>query len=179
MTDVNGVDMVVDAQNLPFKNNSVDVIYAVHVLHHIPDVNKFLNEVMRTCKIGGGCVLVEPYWSLAGKFFFKYLHPENFDDKAKEWSFKSEGAMSSANQALSYIILKRDRKIFEQRYPKLKVQYDRPFNGLRYIATGGIWLKPYFPDFLFPILAKFEDFVWPLMYIFGLHHIFVIRKMEN
>lgn len=168
--------MVIDAQKLPFNNNSVDVIYAVHVLHHIPNVTKFFDEVMRTCKTGGGVVLVEPYWSLAGKLFFKYLHPEDYDDKAKEWSFRSIGAMSSANQALSYLIFKRDRKVFEKKYPKLKVMYDRPFNGLRYIATGGIWLKPFLPGFAFPILAKCEDFFWPLMYIFGIHHVFVIKK---
>ncbi len=178
VTDINGVDMVIDAQHLPFDDNSVDVIYAAHVLHHIPDVNKFLDEVMRTCKVGGGCVLVEPYWGIMAQLFFKYLHPEDYDTKVVDWSFKSVGAMASANQALSYILLKRDRKVFENKYPKLKIMYDRPFNGIRYIATGGIWLKPYLPEFIFPILAWFENTFWPLMYIFGLHHIFIIKKVD-
>lgn len=178
VTDINGVDMVIDAQKLPFEDESIAVIYAVHVLHHIPDITKFLDEAVRTCKVGGGMVFVEPYWSPVGKFFYKRLHPEPYDEKAQKWKFDSTGAMSGANQALSYILLKRDRKIFEEKYPNLKIEYDRPFNGLRYIATGGLWLKPYLPNFMFPILKGFEKFFWPLMYLFGIHHIFIIRKVE-
>lgn len=176
VSDVNGVDMVVDARHLPFEDNSISVIYAVHVLHHIPDIDQFLLEVRRCCKHGGGCVIVEPYWSPVGKFFYKHLHPENYDDKVKKWNFESSGAMSGANQALSYILLKRDRKIFDAKYPDLSVVYDRPFNGLRYIATGGLWLRPYLPEFMFPVLTKLEKTFWPLMYLFGIHHVFVIKK---
>lgn len=176
VSDVNGVDMVIDARELPFKDDSVSVIFAVHVLHHIPDVEKFFSEVDRCCKTGGGCVLVEPYWSPVGKFFYKYMHPEKYDDKAEEWSFESSGAMSGANQALSYILLKRDRKIFQEKYPNFSIVYDRPFNGLRYLATGGLWLKPYLPQFMFPLLTVLEKVFWPVMYIIGIHHIFVIRK---
>lgn len=84
--------------------------------------------------------------------------------------------MTGANQALSYILLKRDRKIFEEKYPELSVVYDRPFNGLSYIATGGIWLKPYLPEKLFPVIRLLEKKLWPFMYIFGIHHIFVLKK---
>lgn len=173
---VNGVDMAIDARQLPFENNTIGVIYAVHVIHHIPDIERFLSEVMRCCKPGGGCVIVEPYWSPVGKFFYKHLHPENYDDRVKEWNFESSGAMTGANQALSYILLKRDRKIFDAKYPGLSVVYDRPFNGLRYIATGGLWLRPYLPQFMFPILTRLERLFWPLMYLVGIHHIFVIKK---
>jgi len=47
--------------------------------------------------------------------------------------------MSGANQALSYILLKLDRKIFEEKCSELKIVYDWPLNSLRYIATGGLW----------------------------------------
>lgn len=177
VTDVNGVDMVVDAQNLPFEDATIDVIYAVHVLHHIPDVCLFFDEVMRTVKPGGVVVLVEPYWSPVGKLFYKKFHPEPYDDKVKKWSFASTGAWSGANQALSYIVLKRDKEIFEKKYPQLKVVYDKPFNGLRYIATGGLWLRPILPQFCFPILTKLEKIFHPLMHIFGIHHLFVLRRM--
>lgn len=121
-------------------------------------------------------MLVEPYWSPVGKFFYKHMHPEKYDDKVKEWSFETSGAMSGANQALSYILLKRDSKAFKEKYPNFSIVYDRPFNGLRYMATGGLWLKPYLPQFMFPFLTVLEKVFWPAMYIFGIHHIFVIRK---
>lgn len=172
----NDVDLVINAMDLPFKNNSVKTIYAAHVLHHIPDIDKFFEEVNRCVHSGGGCVLVEPYWSPLGKFCFKHLHSEAYDDKQKDWKLNSSGPMSGANQALSYIILKRDRKIFNQKYPNLEVIYDRPFNGISYLSTGGIWLKPYLPDKVVVVLNKLEQIFWPFMYLFGVHHMFVIRK---
>lgn len=59
-------------------------------------------------------MLIEPYWSPCGKLFYKKFHPEPYNDKAKEWKFDSTGAWSGANQALSYLILKRDRKLFRK-----------------------------------------------------------------
>ena len=175
---VNGVDMLIDAQKLPFENDSIECIYMTHVLHHIPDVRKFLNEVMRCCKHGGGCCIVEPYWSPVAKFFFKRLHPEPFDDKTKEWEFISSGAMSGSNQALSYILLKRDRKILNKEYPDLSIEYDHPFNGLSYILTGGLWLKPMLPEWIIMGIKKIEKLfdLIGLGRIYGLHHIFVLKK---
>lgn len=173
------VDMVIDAQNLPFKDGELDVIYAMHVIHHIPDVTKFLSEAQRTLHSGGGIVLVEPYWGPFAEFLYKNVHPEPFDKKAKDWFVHSGGNMSGSNQALSYLMLKRDREKFDKMFPNLKVVYDKPFNCMRYIATGGVWLKPKLPSFMFTVLKYLEKFFSPLMYIFGIHHIFVLRKEEN
>lgn len=40
------------AVGLPFKDNSVDVIYAYHVLEHAPDLVKAMEELWRVCKEG-------------------------------------------------------------------------------------------------------------------------------
>jgi SAM-dependent methyltransferase len=45
--------------SLPFANESFDLIYIQHVLHHIGDVAKALNEVRRCLKPGGVLFLVE------------------------------------------------------------------------------------------------------------------------
>lgn len=179
ISGINNVDQVIDARHLPFPDESISVIYATHVLHHIPNVSMFFNEVIRCVKPGGGLVLVEPYWSPVGKLFYKRLHPEPYDDQVKEWEFEESGPMSGANQALSYILLKRDRELFQKKWPELRLVYDRPFNGLRYIATGGLWLRPFLPGFAFPILKGIETALWPSMYLFGIHHMFVMRKSKQ
>ena len=46
-----GVKAALDA-GLPFKDNSVDVIYAYHVLEHAPDLMKAMEELWRVCKEG-------------------------------------------------------------------------------------------------------------------------------
>ncbi|QDO93738.1 methyltransferase domain-containing protein [Formosa sediminum] len=46
-------DVKADICNLPFKNNSFDVILCNHVLEHIPDDTKAMKELYRVLKPGG------------------------------------------------------------------------------------------------------------------------------
>jgi len=66
-------------------------------------------------------------------------------------------------------LLKRDRGEFDKLFPDLKVVYEKPFNCLRYIAAGGMWLKPKLPEFMFGVLKYVEKCCAPLMYLFGFH----------
>jgi ubiquinone/menaquinone biosynthesis C-methylase UbiE len=44
---------VADAENLPFHDNSFDIVYSYGVLHHTPDTAEAVNEVFRVLKPGG------------------------------------------------------------------------------------------------------------------------------
>lgn len=46
-------DVVADCNNLPYADNSVDEIYAGHILEHCPDTYKALAEWKRVLKPGG------------------------------------------------------------------------------------------------------------------------------
>ncbi|WP_100613388.1 class I SAM-dependent methyltransferase [Confluentibacter citreus] len=54
-TDLNSplADVKADICNLPFEDNSFDVILCNHVLEHIPDDTKAMQELYRVMKIGG------------------------------------------------------------------------------------------------------------------------------
>jgi len=54
-TDLNSplADVKADICNLPFNNNSFDVIFCNHVLEHIPDDTKAMQELYRILKPGG------------------------------------------------------------------------------------------------------------------------------
>lgn len=43
----------IDIQSIPFEDNSFDMIIANHMLFHVPDLNKALQEVNRVLKKGG------------------------------------------------------------------------------------------------------------------------------
>jgi ubiquinone/menaquinone biosynthesis C-methylase UbiE len=43
----------VDIQDIPFPNDTFDIIIANHMLYHIPDLDKALSEVKRVLKING------------------------------------------------------------------------------------------------------------------------------
>ena len=43
----------IDIQDIPFVDESFDVVIANHMLYHVPDMDKALSEVRRVLKIGG------------------------------------------------------------------------------------------------------------------------------
>jgi SAM-dependent methyltransferase len=53
-------DVKADICNLPFKANSYDVIFCNHVLEHIPDDTKAMQELYRVLKPGGLAILQIP-----------------------------------------------------------------------------------------------------------------------
>jgi ubiquinone/menaquinone biosynthesis C-methylase UbiE len=44
-----------DCENLPFEDNSFDLVYSSGVIHHTPDTERALEEIIRVCKPGGTC----------------------------------------------------------------------------------------------------------------------------
>ncbi len=46
-------DVKADICNLPFEDNSYDIIFCNHVLEHIPDDTKAMQELYRVLKVGG------------------------------------------------------------------------------------------------------------------------------
>ncbi len=53
-------DVKADICNLPFSNDSYDVIFCNHVLEHIPDDTKAMQELFRVLKPGGMAILQIP-----------------------------------------------------------------------------------------------------------------------
>jgi len=56
-----------DAEQLPFDDNSFDIVYSWGVLHHSPNTPKAINEVFRVLRPGGiARVMIYHRWSLSG-----------------------------------------------------------------------------------------------------------------
>jgi len=59
---VAGVDVVADLERgLPFKDNSVDAVYAFHILEHLNDFLGIMNEIYRVCKPGALVFIKVPH----------------------------------------------------------------------------------------------------------------------
>jgi SAM-dependent methyltransferase len=71
-----GVDHKVDIQKLPFADATYDVVFASHVLEHIPDDRKAISEIRRILRPGGLAFLPVP---LLGDKTIEYGAPDPLD----------------------------------------------------------------------------------------------------
>jgi SAM-dependent methyltransferase len=172
------VDLVMRGEAMPFPANSLRAIYAINVFHHVPDPRRFFREVLRVLHPGGGVVFIEPFHGPLARWVFRRLHAsEGFDVDAPGWEAGGPtGAMSNANQALSYVVFTRDRRIFEQEFPHLEVVADRPHTHLWYVASGGVNFRQLLPRGAIPLIRLVERLLAPFNPWIALQHTVVVRK---
>jgi len=73
---------VVDAQAIPFEDESFDAVIANHMLYHVPDRAKVFSEIHRVLRLGGRF-----YASTIGRAHMRELHEllSKFDPDAGPW----------------------------------------------------------------------------------------------
>jgi len=151
------VDIVMDGLALPFSTNSIDCLVLMDVFHHISNVDLFFNEAIRILRKGGRIIMIEPWinrWSL---WVYSNLHHEAIDISTDSWDFTSSGPLSGANQALPWIVFDRDRRIFEEKYPVLKIKEIRPMMPFLYLLSGGFKYNLTMPVFSYSLWKKVEQ----------------------
>ena len=89
--EVPGVKTVVDAHALPFADGSLRAIVMTDVLHHIPDVRRFLTEATRCVRVGGAIVMIEPWVTPWAQLVWRFHH-EAFAPQAPTWSIPHGGS---------------------------------------------------------------------------------------
>jgi len=173
-----GLDRVLNAQAMDLPDGSVRALFGQNCFHHFPDPRLFLDEALRVLSVGGGVVLLEPYYGPVASFLFKRIFAsEGFDKSCPTWSVSQSGPMNGANQALSYLVFNRDRSLFEKEYPSFRiVHHGLCGNYLRYLLSGGLNFKSLCPDGAADFLKVVERLVSPLNRWIALHHVIVLRK---
>ncbi len=159
------VDLLASALTLPLKTGSVGAIFALNVLHHLPDATPFYNEVTRVLCPLGRAVFIEPYVSPLSKAIYTNLHHEPFDPDSPDWTLPRSGPMSSANGALPWITFVRDRERFDTAFPELEIQRITPHTMLLYLLSGGVSMRSLLPGLAFEPLFTVEKLLHPLMHL--------------
>jgi SAM-dependent methyltransferase len=132
-------------------------MFLLNVLHHLPDAGAFFLELERTLAPGGRVVLIEPYVSPVSRLVYRFGHHEPFDPAQRDWTLPPGGAMTSANDALPWIVLCRDRRRFDASFPGLEVRELRAHTIALYVLSGGFSYRSLLPAWLFPVVAAAED----------------------
>jgi SAM-dependent methyltransferase len=157
------VQLVANAQNLPFPAGALRAIVMTDVLHHIPDVAGFLREATRCLRSGGSVVMIEPWVSPWSRLIYRRLHHEPFEPETRSWNFPAQGPLSDANGALPWVVFERDRKRFESEFPDLRIEEIKPMMPFRYLVSGGVSMRTLMPNFTTSWWRAIERACQPLM----------------
>ncbi len=173
------IDVVVDAQDMPFENQSFDNIVMFDVLHHIENVTLFFNEALRVLTPGGRIIMMEPYISMASWPVYHFLHPEpvDFNQDPLVWVEPSPNRQPfDANQAFATILFERNFKQFQERYPQFIKVYHRRMSFFGYPLSGGFDKPSLIPlPLLSPILIL-ENMLSFMSYFLAFRIIIVLEK---
>ncbi len=143
--EIKNVDLIsCSAENLPFEDNSFDMVYSSHVLEHIPDQQMALKEIYRVLKPGGIHFCVVPttmekiyaffnfYIYLIGRVFH-HIKNKIFLKKENNANAKSVPSTTSLHQLAASQL-----KYFP--FPSPHGHYKHFLDELR-LWTPGNWIK--------------------------------------
>lgn len=172
------LDLVLNAEMMDLPDKSVRVLFGQNCFHHFPHPDLFFKELERVVVVGGGAILLEPYHGpFATLLFSNMFKTEGFDKNLSSWETPVLGPMNGANQALSYIVFKRDIEIFKNKYPNLDiVRIETCPNYLMYLFSGGLNFRQLIPNWAVPLLKVLQKVLSPFDRWFALHHVIVIQK---
>ena len=170
------IDQVFSAEKMPYANASVSAFFMLNVFHHLKGPEKALTEMSRCLKVGGKVVMIEPYASFWGKLIYKYVHHERYAE-TKHWQVKGADPLADSNLALPWMIFVRDRKVFEMRYPQLRINSQRPHTPLRYLISGGLTQWQFFPSAGYQLVAQIEKLLTALHPYIGMFTTIELEKI--
>ena len=152
---------IIDAGKLPFADETFDVVIAKDSLHHFKDPLKALEEISRVLKPGGSFQISEPYWSLLGRFVFRFLHPEKWDPKVSTLKLESENPWES-NQALLLLLTADFSKELKFKLPNLRLNLYGSTYSLSYLFSGGVFSRTFLSSKFLLVIYNIEKKVMPI-----------------
>jgi len=134
------LDVVCDAQRLPFASGHFSNVVMIDVLHHIEHPIYFLKEASRVLRPGGRLIFCEPGITPFSHWFYRRFHPEPVDMSANPLT---SGVVSAdkdpwdSNQAIPTLLVGRYREALARELPELKLTSLDWFSFLAYPLSGG------------------------------------------
>ena len=163
------------AENLPFEDEIFDLILAQDTLHHFSDTDKALNEISRVLKPGGLFIVSEPYWSLLGRFIFRFIHPEKWQTRPANLKNLSENPYH-ANQATLWCLKKsKFKNIVTKNSLSLEV-YGSTY-GISYLISGGLNWRTKVPFRFLWALDRIESTIKTQKFFTGLNVMASFKKV--
>lgn len=179
LTDVsneNWVDLYVNAMELPFPDNSVDILICSHMIHHLANPLRFFEGACRVLRPGGLILISEINTSLLMRFLLRVMRHEGWSYEVNIFD-KNEIANDpsdpwSANCAIPEMLFK-DSQSFEKALPQFRVIRNELTECLIFPLSGGVIARSPSITLSFSILrliAKIDNFlimIFPKLFALG------------
>jgi SAM-dependent methyltransferase len=174
------LDCVFDAQKIPFKEQSINNIVAVDVLHHIEFPRLFFKEAIRVLKSGGRIVLLDPAITPISYLFYRYLHkePVEMNQDPLQYGMPNPGRKPfEANQAIPSLLFGKYLEAFQDQFPELKIVKKHFLSFVAYPLSGGFQPWCLIPKLLINPILKIEKVLEHTFGgIFGFRILIVLEK---
>jgi len=121
---------IIDAEYLPFKNNSLDAIFMVASLHHLPDAKKAIKEIARVLKPSGQLLILREPASWQYYIFWPVFYVLR-----RMLRNKNKNAFSLADDVTWGFSKHKLKKLLKPHFKNIKI---KPVHYLRKIYTN--WL---------------------------------------
>jgi SAM-dependent methyltransferase len=174
------LDLVIDAQQLPFARGSLANIVMLDVLHHVEFCSLLFREASRVLRPGGRMVLVEPGITFGSTLFYRLLHHEPVVmnvDPLQEGTPDRKRDPYHSNQAVPTLLATRYREQFHQKFPDLRIRETRWLSFVAYPFSGGFKPWSLIGERAARNLLSFERKLEPVLgRLFGFRLLMVIEK---
>lgn len=153
------LNLVTDAQRLPFRSESLGNLVLFDSLHHIENVRHFFDEAQRTLRVGGRIIVMDPYLSWFSWPIYRWLHQEPADSREDPLALKvprADRQPFDANQAVATILFERDRSSFYSHYPGFSILHLRRMACAAYPLSGGFDHPSLVPRWLLTPMLRLE-----------------------
>ena len=173
------LDVVADAQRLPFQAESLSNLVLFDSLHHIENVSLFFNEALRTLRVGGRIIVMDPYLSWASWPIYRWLHSEPINCTEDPLTLKPvqiNRRPFDANQAVATILFERNQPRFQSRYPGFSIKHIRRLACIAYPLSGGFDHPSFLPEWLVPPILRLERTLERMGWLFAFRMLVVIER---
>lgn len=177
------IDVLSDAQALPFCGAAFANIVLFDVLHHIEFPIRFLAEAGRILCPGGRLIMVEPAITLVSWPFYRFLHeePVRLDvDPLADGQLDPDRDAFDANMAIPTQLFVRHYEHFRAAFPRLVLRKLEWLSLFAYPLSGGFQPWSLIPAHLVAPVLRFEKRVpQRLRRRLAFRILVVLEKTEN
>lgn len=138
------VNMQVDALNLPFEDNSVDVFICSHMIHHLSHPKRFFTTLGKKLNKGGYVLIQEVETSILMKIMLILTKHEGYSDEINV--FEEEEICNdhsdpwSANCAIPKLLFDNE-KIFSNQIKNFKILKNIKNEFFIFVLSGGVIVR--------------------------------------